>query len=127
MASAARPTLAALTRPFEYMRRQSANESPSPPATAVRTSPRYRASCNVRKPTDSTHADRAAAVGKSGLESHSGTMGAARLPTTTWFGGAMAEEIARLQTVLHQSNAALEEQKKQVAALTAGTARGVGG
>ncbi len=32
----------------------------------------------------------------------------------------MAEEIARLQTALHQANAALEEQKKQVAALTTG-------
>ena len=30
------------------------------------------------------------------------------------------EEIARLQTVIHQGNAALEEQKKQVAALTTG-------
>jgi hypothetical protein len=34
----------------------------------------------------------------------------------------MAEEIARLQTALHQSNAALEDQKRQVAALSAGQA-----
>ncbi len=32
----------------------------------------------------------------------------------------MAAEVARLQTVIHQSNATIEEQKKQIAALSTG-------